>query len=202
VRLSQSVKIGLYGGSFDPVHFAHLIAAQDALEQCELDQVIFIPAAQSPLKSGAPRASGQGRLAMLRASVEDDPRFSVSDYELRQGGLNYTLHTVEFFQNNSPESTFYWIIGGDQLEKLAQWHAIERLASLVEFIVVDRSGYALSGVPPISGLRVRRCEGHRIGISSTELRARVQQGRSIDYFMPHKALVYLNEHALYRATDA
>jgi len=205
--LRVTVKTGLYGGSFDPVHFGHLIAAQEVYEHFGLDRVIFIPAAQSPLKQDAVHASAADRLAMVQAAIEDDPRFAVSDIELRRGGLSYTLDTVRELQAQHPGDTFYWIVGGDQAARLPQWHAIEQLAAAVEFIAVDRpSGTPITpppprlphSSPPVPGLRVHRLESRLIDISSTELRERARRGLPLQYFIPHKALVYLKAHCLYR----
>jgi len=184
------------------VHFGHLIAAQEGCERFGLDRVIFIPAAQSPLKPSAVHASAADRLAMLEAAIEGDPRFAVSDIELRRGGLSYTLDTVRELQALHPSDTFYWIIGADQAERLPQWHAIEQLAKIVEFIAVDRSGSPAAPMARVPGLRLHCIQGRLIDMSSTELRERARRGLPLQYFIPHKALVYLKEHCLYRENQA
>jgi len=196
--LRPTVKIGLYGGSFDPVHFGHLIVAQEAYERFGLDRVIFIPAAQSPRKPDTASASAEDRLAMVQAATQDDPRFAVSDIELRRGGVSYTLDTVRELQSRSPSDTFYWIIGADQAARLPEWHAIEQLAPLVEFIAVERPGSPALAPASVPGLRVQRLESRLIDISSTQLRERARRGLPLEYFIPHKALVYLKAHCLYR----
>ncbi|GAB5560758.1 MAG: nicotinate-nucleotide adenylyltransferase [Synoicihabitans sp.] len=185
------------GGSFDPVHFGHLVAAQDAYEQHDLARVIMIPAAQAPLKDYEVNASGADRVAMLRAAEDWDERLEVSDYEVKRGGVSYTLDTVKFFRQRFPDDQLFWIIGGDQLPRLGRWHRIEELAQLIEFIYLERPGHPAKEHPDIPGLRLHRCDGHLIEISSTELRARIRRGLSLDYFMPHKSIVYLKEHGLY-----
>ncbi len=192
-----AVKIGLMGGSFDPVHFGHLVAAQDAFEQHNLARVIMIPAAQAPLKDFDVFASGEDRVAMLRASIDWDERLEVSDFEVQRGGTSYTLETVQHFRALFPDDRLFWIIGGDQLPRLGQWSRIEELAQVVEFIYLERPGHPEKDHPDIPGLRLHRCDGHLIEISSTELRERIRQGLSLDYFMPHKAIVYLKERGLY-----
>ncbi len=192
------MKIGLMGGSFDPVHFGHLVAAQDAVEQHGLDRLIFVPAAQAPLKSHDTVTSGEDRLAMLRTAVDWDHRFEVSDYEIRRGGISYTVDSAEHFRTQFPADELYWIIGGDQLPNLRQWRDIERLAGLVDFIFLERPGHPAKATPEVPGLRLHRCDGHLVEISSTELRERVRRGRSLDYFVPHKAIVYIKEKGLYR----
>ena len=195
------MKIGFLGGSFDPVHFGHLMAAQDAYEQCHLDRLILVPAAHAPLKPNEAVSSAEERLAMLRASVEWDKRFEISDFELRRGGVSYTIDSVRHFRALFPKDELYWIIGGDQLPKLHLWKDIVELAKLVEFIFLERPGHPVKAVPDIPGLRLRRCDGHLLAISSTELRERVIHDLSLDYFVPHKAIVYIREQRLYRETS-
>jgi len=192
------VKIGLLGGSFDPVHFGHLIAAQDAYEQHRLDRLIFVPAAQAPLKPNDVRSSSEDRLAMLRSAIEWDKRFEISDFELIRGGVSYTVDSARHFRQMFPNDTLYWIIGGDQLPRLHLWKQIAELAGLVEFIFLERPGYPVRAHPEIPGLRLHRCDGHVLGVSSTELRERTRQNLSLEYFVPHKAIVYIKEKGLYR----
>ena len=192
------MKIGFLGGSFDPVHFGHLLAAQDAYEQFRLDRLILVPAAQAPLKPMEAISSPAHRLAMLRAAVEWDHRFEVSDYELTKGGISYTIDSARHFRALYPNDELYWVIGGDQLPLLDQWREIGELAQLVEFIFLERPGYPVKARPNIPGLRLHRCDGHLLAISSTELRERTRHALSLDYFVPHKTIVYIQERGLYR----
>jgi nicotinate-nucleotide adenylyltransferase len=192
------VKIGFLGGSFDPVHFGHLLAAQDAFEQFPLDRLVLMPAAQAPLKPNDVQSSAEDRLAMLRAATEWDRRFEVSDFELRRGGISYTIDTARHFRALHPHDDLYWVIGGDQLPNLHQWKDIGELAKLVQFIFLERPGYPVKARVEIPGLVLHRCDGHLLAISSTELRERTRRGRSLDYFVPHKAIVYIREQGLYR----
>ncbi|MEO7797303.1 MAG: nicotinate-nucleotide adenylyltransferase [Opitutaceae bacterium] len=192
------MKIGFMGGSFDPVHFGHLIAAQDAYEQHQLDRLIFVPAARAPLKPSDVQASAEDRLAMLRGAVGWDRRFEISDFELKQGGTSYTVDSARHFRQLFPSDALYWIVGGDQLPRLHLWKEVEELATLVEFIFLERPGYATKDHPEIPGLRLHRCDGHLLGISSTELRERARRNLSLEYFVPHKAIVYIREKGLYR----
>ena len=194
----RRVKIGFLGGSFDPIHFGHLIAAQDAYEQHRLDRLFLVPAAQAPLKSDDVQCSVEDRLAMLQAAVEWDQRFEISDYELRKGGMSYTIDSARHFRERFPHDQLYWIIGGDQLPKLHLWKDIGELARLVEFIFLERPGHPVKAEPAVPGLRLHRCDGHLVEISSTELRARIRGGLSLDYFVPHKAIVHIAEKRLYR----
>lgn len=193
----RAVKIGFLGGSFDPVHFGHLLAAQDAYEQYGLDRLILVPAAQAPLKPKDVQSSAEDRLAMLKAAVEWDRRFEISDVELRRGGVSYTIDSARHFRKLYPNDDLYWIIGGDQLPKLHLWKDVEELARIVEFIFLERPGFPVKAQPDVPGLRLHRCDGHLLAISSTELRDRTRRGLSLDYFVPHKAIVYIRERGLY-----
>lgn len=192
------MKIGFLGGSFDPVHFGHLIAAQDAYEQHRLDRLFLVPAAQAPLKPQEVQSSAADRLAMLRSAVEWDRRLEVSDYELQKGGMSYTVDSVRHFRRQFPNDQLFWIIGGDQLPKLHLWKDIQELAREVEFIFLERPGHPAKIAPAIPGLRLHRCDGHLVEISSTELRERARRGLSLDYFVPHRAIVHIRERGLYR----
>lgn len=195
------MKIGFLGGSFDPIHFGHLLAAQDAFEQHKLDRLILVPAAQAPLKPNDVQSSSEDRLAMLRAAVEWDQRFEISDVELRRGGMSFTIDSARHFRALYPNDELYWVIGGDQLPKLHLWKEVIELAKLVEFIFLERPGYPSKSRPDIPGLRLHRCDGHLLAISSTELRERTRKNLSLDYFVPHKAIVYIREHSLYRESQ-
>lgn len=192
------MKIGFLGGTFDPVHFGHLLAAQDAYEQNRLDRLVLVPTAQPPLKSNEVQSTAADRLAMLRAAVEWDDRFEISDLEVRRGGVSYTIDSAREFRTLYPNDELYWIIGGDQLPKLHLWKEIAELATLVEFIFLERPGYPIRARPEIPGLRLHRCDGHLLAISSTELRERTRRGLSLDYFVPRKTIIYIREHSLYR----
>jgi len=192
------VKIGFLGGSFDPVHFGHLLAAQDAYEQHRLDRLIFVPAAQAPLKLNDVQSTAADRLAMLRSAAGWDARFEISDIELSRGGVSYTIDSARHFRALFPKDDLYWIIGGDQLPKLHLWRDIAELVTLVDFIFLERPGYPIKAQPEIPGLKLHRCDGHLLAVSSTELRDRTRRGLSLDYFVPHKAIVYIQDRGLYR----
>jgi nicotinate-nucleotide adenylyltransferase len=193
------MKIGFMGGSFDPVHFGHLVAAQDAYERGGLDRLVFVPAAQAPLKPGSAQAPAGARLAMLRSAVEGDARFEISDYEVRKGGTSYTIDTVRFLRAQFPHEELAWVIGADQVERLHLWHEIDELVKEVEFIVLARPGWPALPRADIAGLRLRWCEGHLVEFSSTEVRERVRAGLPVDFLIPHKTIEYIRETGLYRA---
>ena len=180
------------------MHFGHLLAAQDAYEQHKLDRLIIVPAAQAPLKPADIQTPASDRLAMLRAATEWDTRFEISDLELQRGGVSYTIDSARHFRRLYPNDDLFWVIGGDQLPLLHLWKDIGELAKLVEFIFLERPGYPVKAAPSIPGLRLHRCDGHLLAISSTELRERTRRGLSLDYFVPHKAIVYITTRGLYR----
>lgn len=180
------------------MHFGHLMAAQDAFEQRQLDRLVLVPAAQAPLKPHDVQSSSGDRLAMLRAATEWDRRFEISDIELRRGGVSYSIDSARYFRGLYPHDELYWVIGGDQLPKLHLWKDIAELVKLVEFIFLERPGFPIRAHPEIPGLRLHRCDGHLLAINSTELRERTRRGLSLDYFVPHKAIVYIKEMGLYR----
>ncbi len=192
------MKIGFLGGSFDPVHFGHLIAAQDVYEQYHFDRLFLVPAAQAPLKAQEMQSVTEDRLAMLRAACEWDHRLEIADYELNKGGVSFTIDSVRHFRQQFPHDELFWIIGGDQLPLLHKWKDISQLAAMVEFIFLERPGHPSKPHTDIPGLRLHRCDGHLIEISSSELRQRVRQGRSLNYFCPQKVIAYIESKKLYR----
>jgi nicotinate-nucleotide adenylyltransferase len=191
------MKIGFLGGSFDPVHFGHLIAAQDVYEQYKLDRLFLVPAAQAPLKPNDMQSKPEDRLAMLKVACEWDRRLEIADYELTMGGVSYTIDSVRHFQEQFPKDDLCWIIGGDQLPLLHQWKDITELAKLIEFIFLERPRHPSKPHPEIPGLRLHRCDGHLIEISSSELRQRVRAGLSLHYFCPQKVIAYIESKQLY-----
>ena len=196
---SRFVKIGFLGGSFDPVHFGHLCAALDACEQGQLERVVFVPTAHIPHKRQAMQSSGADRLALLRLAIEENSRFEISDYELRHGGVSYTIDSVRHFRRQYPHDRLFWIVGGDQLAKLHLWRDIRELAQSIEFIFIARPGHPVETRGDIPGLRLHRCDGHNLDISSTELRARVKRGLSLDCFAPTAVVAAIVKKGLYRS---
>ena len=182
-------KIGIYGGTFDPVHHAHLILAYDALELFGLEEVIFVPAAISPFKD-TPAASGQMRLAMLRAAIAGENRFSIDDCELRRDPPSYTIDTVEDIRQREKEAEIYWLVGSDNLAALPKWHRFNELEKMVQFVILDRTGEQVDH----SFLLVKR----KLDISATEIRKRVASGRSIRYLVPPDVEKIIGQGKLYR----
>ncbi len=183
-------KIAIYGGTFDPVHHAHLILAREAIEALSLEKVILVPAAISPLKKSAPVASGEVRLAMLRAAINGEPEFEVDECELRRPPPSYTIDTVREIRRREPDAEIHCLIGEDHVERLPQWSRFPELDKMVRFVVLDRTGKQ----PTHSYQVIRR----RIDISATEIRRRVAQNESIRYLVPESVEKIIHREKLYR----
>jgi nicotinate-nucleotide adenylyltransferase len=188
--------VALYGGSFDPVHCAHLKVAHAALQQLDLSKVIFVPAAQSPLKTTAAHASDADRIEMLRLATAAEPRFAVDISEIERGGTSYTVDTVHFFRQQLPASQIYWILGADQFELLPQWRQIEEIAAQLTFIVLRRPGYCFAA-PPITGLRFEAVDAPLMAHSSSEIRRRVAAGALGLAQLPPSVEAFISSRGLY-----
>jgi nicotinate-nucleotide adenylyltransferase len=191
----MSQRIGLYGGTFDPVHLGHLIGAQDALEQLHLDELVFIPCAQSPHKLDKESAPAIHRLRMLRAAVRGNDRFWVSDCEIKRGTPSYSIDTVRTFRRGRPRATFFWLIGMDQLDKLTSWERFNDLRQEVTFLVMDRPGPR--PVRPPRGV-IYLPQPRLVAISSTEIRLRVKNQLMIQHLVPSVVARYIDRTDLYR----
>lgn len=191
-------RIGLFGGSFDPVHIGHLWIAQDAIEQAQLDRLLFIPATQAPLRENSPFASGDLRLKMLRAATNGDPRFAVITDELDRGGTSYTIDTVAQIRRKFPDDELFWLIGADQISRLNQWKKIEDLAKQVTFLGFERLGE--SGVESClpDGIRLKMLSRRRCDISSSEIRERCRSSLPIHFFLPNNVDQIIQSESLYR----
>ena len=198
-------RIGVFGGSFDPVHIGHLIIAQDALEQLELDRLIFVPAAVSPLKKHRAPADGRHRLEMLLRATADNLRFDVSDIELTRGGLSYTIDTIRQLQAEHPGAALFFIVGLDSLKELHRWHCAEELLERCTVVPFGRGGEDPDDVIAKSGLshvwKTRLLERliriHEIEVSASEIRMRIAEGLSIQTLVPPEVEMYIAEHNLY-----
>jgi nicotinate-nucleotide adenylyltransferase len=182
-------KIGIYGGTFDPIHHAHLILARGAREQFELESVIFVPAGGSPFKE-LPVADREARLAMLQSAIAGEPGFSVDEFELHRPPPSFTIHTVEHIRERETNAELYYLIGEDNLAALTKWHRFEDLQNLVRFVILDRTGAEGTHSYPT----VRR----KIDISATEIRKRVASQRSIRYFVPDAVEKIIHRQRLYQ----
>jgi nicotinate-nucleotide adenylyltransferase len=183
------MRIGIYGGTFDPVHHGHLILARQALEEFKLDRLVFVPAAESPFKIHNHTALAPDRLAMLQSAIRGEDRFDVDPLEIERGGVSYSIDTVKMFRNRDPEAELFFLVGEDNAYRLTEWHRFEELKKMVGFVVLSRSEDFQSPEYPV----VQR----RIEISSTEIRNRVANGESITYLVPESVKRYIEQHQLY-----
>ena len=176
------MKIGLLGGSFDPVHFGHLLVAQAAMEELVLDRLFFIPAAQSPFKPENKPAPAPVRLQLLRLALVGRTNCEIDEQEIRRGGISYTIETVRDYTRRFPQAELFYLIGADNAAKLNEWRDANELASLAEFVATPRPGGAAANFP--SPFRGRTLTGFPLAVSSSEIRARVKAGLPIDPFVP------------------
>lgn len=193
-------RLGFLGGSFDPIHLGHLIIAQDAMEQMDLDRVYFVPARRNPHKSKDPLASDHDRLLMIEAAIAGKPHFSWLEWELETTEPSYTLHTALRIRQHFTEDQCFWIVGADQLPGLFQWHKIEQLVQTLEFIAVKRPQHELRR-PEISGLHLHSVVGHPFEVSSTELRERISLGKPVDFFLPAAVNDYITINNPYQRVN-
>jgi len=201
----KTERIGVFGGSFDPVHTGHLIIAQDALEQLELSRVIFIPAAVPPHKQEQELIESRCRLEMLKLAVESNLRFSVSGMELKRGGVSYTVETIQALQEEYPGAELFFIVGLDSLVELHLWHRVDELLEMCSLVPFARGGSDIKRVADAMQLPAAAKEKllhalirlHAVEISSSEIRRRVAEGLSIKYLVPPEVEMYIFEHGLY-----
>jgi nicotinate-nucleotide adenylyltransferase len=175
------MKIGLFGGSFDPVHLGHLLVARAAMEELGLDRLFFIPAAQSPFKPENHAAPAPARLQWLRLALAGKTDCEVDDQEIRRGGISYTIETLRDYQRRFPQAGLFYLIGADNAAKLNEWRDAGELAQLAEFVAIPRPGGAAQFPPPFRG---RLLKGFPLAVSSSEIRARVKAGLPVEHLVP------------------
>jgi nicotinate-nucleotide adenylyltransferase len=192
------VRIGLFGGTFDPVHIGHLRAAENAREALCLDRVALVPSAVPPHR-GRPATDAADRLEMTRLAAATHPAFEAWDLELRRSGPSYTVDTVSAVREARPGDELVLLVGADTWPEMTTWREPERLFSLVEVGVAERPGSPLPELrPPFPSSRpVHRVEGPSLPISATAIRARVAAGRSVRYLVPEAVFQYIGARRLY-----
>jgi nicotinate-nucleotide adenylyltransferase len=214
------MKWGLFGGTFNPVHFGHLRAAEELMTLLDLERVIFIPAASPPHKTERGMASFEHRLQMLQGAIAGNDSFSLSDVEGRRPGKSYSIDTVQYFlDSHDPGLELYFITGQDAFDAITTWQEWDKLLSLCHFAVITRPGYENKGLlqilPPDTAARYGYDEGNDIfknpqgrsvffrrttflDISSSHIREKIQQGQSVRYLTPDKVIRYIEANQLYR----
>jgi len=191
------MKLGILGGTFDPVHTGHLIIAECARELLGLEKVFFVPAGNPPHRQ-PPVAPAEHRCRMVGLAIEGNPVFAVSDIEVKRKGPSYTYDTVcALLEREGPQAELTLIVGADAFQELASWYKIKELAGLVTFAVAGREGAETP--PDLPGkVRIQRLKNGFFPVSSREIRSRIKSGRSIRYLVPDPVREYINRNRLYR----
>jgi nicotinate-nucleotide adenylyltransferase len=206
---SSSRRIGLFGGSFDPIHNGHLIIARAIAERVDLERVILLPSKRPPHKQAERLADADHRAEMVKLAIQGEPLFEFSDFDLAREGPSYTIDTVMHFrQRRGAEIELCWIIGADSLSELGTWRRVGELVDACRIITAARPGSTdiqwqhfgtLLNEEQIARLKAGVLETPEIDISSTDIRHRLADGRSIRYLVPESTQQYIQEHHLYRA---
>ena len=198
-------KIGIMGGTFDPIHNGHLLIAENAFEQLSLDEVRFIPTGRSPHKQGKKITAGAHRLRMVELAIADNPAFAADDRELRSDELSYSYLTLQKMRKNAPDDEFYFIMGGDSLRDFKTWYHPERICSCATLVAAIRddcdrdhlSTYA-DELKQLFSADVRLIQTPNLSVASSELRRRVAAGETIRYQVPESVRAYIEKNHLYK----
>jgi nicotinate-nucleotide adenylyltransferase len=201
------MRIGIFGGTFDPIHLGHLIVAEQCREQARLDQVLFVPAARPPHKVEHQLTPFVQRVEMLQLACAGYPAFQIDEMEKDRPGPSFTVDTVEQSHGRHPDAELFLLLGADTLHDLPRWHEPARIAQLAELLVVPRSDWVMLSpeelrrslrLPADAPLRMERISVPTIGIASRDLRRRAAEGSSLRFLMPRAVEVYIQEKRLYR----
>ncbi|MBK5262977.1 MAG: nicotinate (nicotinamide) nucleotide adenylyltransferase [Peptostreptococcaceae bacterium] len=199
------MKIGILGGTFDPVHFGHLSIAKQALEELALDKLIVVPAKLQPFKLNVPVTIGKHRTEMLKLAFEGFEKVTVSDYELNQNKVSYTINTLNAFKKEYPESELWFLMGADSFLKIEIWKNAKDLLSQFNLIVGVRPGYKekelenqIKHLEKTYGTKIYMLKNEKLDISSTDIRKGISQGKSINEFVSLAVERYITEYALYK----
>jgi nicotinate-nucleotide adenylyltransferase len=200
------MRLGLFGGTFDPIHYGHLLLAECCREQCRLDAVWFLPAAVAPHKQDDEPTAAAHRVAMLELATAGHPAFSVSRWEVDRGGVNYTVDTLAHFHEEQPDREMFFLIGADMLADLPNWRSARRVCELAVPVAASRAGAepvdfdVLQPLAPperIEVFRRHRVEMPAMGLSGADIRRRVALGQGIRYRVPPAVEEYIAAHGLY-----
>jgi len=189
------MKLGIYGGSFDPVHLGHLLVAQAAIEELGLEKLFFIPAAQSPFKLESKPAPDSARLQLLRLALAGKINCEIDEQEIRRGGISYTIDTLRDYTKRFPGAGLFYLIGTDNAAKLNEWREADELAKLAEFLAIPRPGESMAEfAKPFRG---KILKGFPLGISSSQIRARVKAGLPVENLVPPFVAEAIRNNRLY-----
>ncbi|MDD4910335.1 MAG: nicotinate-nucleotide adenylyltransferase [Candidatus Omnitrophica bacterium] len=188
------MKIGILGGTFNPIHYGHLLMAEQVLQGLGLDRVIFIPSNLPPHKQEDSIASAKDRLVMVKKALKQNPRFFVSDIEIRRKGKSYSVETLRQLKKIYPDDKLFFITGSDLINYLGEWKDVDEIFALADFVVANRPGYILSSLPE----RIVKVNIKSIDISAYEIRNLIRAGRSARYLVPDEVRGYIEKRGLYR----
>lgn len=187
------VRVGLFGGSFDPIHHGHLLVAQAVLETLPLDELRFVPAREQPFKAGSHAVAAEARARMVALAIDGEPRFRLERVELDRPGPSYTVDTLRLLRSREPGSEFILLVGADAARDLPAWREADALPGLSELVIFARPGATLPGLPwPHRVVTVPA-----VDISATEVRRRVRQGRPVRYWVPDPVAEFIRVERLY-----
>jgi len=198
------LRIGILGGAFNPPHIGHLVCAQEALLQLELDKVVFMPVGEAPHRELVGDPGMEARLELVELAIADDSRFEASRLEVERSGPSYTADTLRTLREQSADDELFLILGGDQAAALASWHEPEEVLALAQLAVVERTNWSRNAI----GIKIGRMKGAEriryidmpiIQVSSSAIRRRVAAGLPIRYLVPDSVATYIAEHGLYGA---
>ena len=203
--MSRSQRIGILGGTFDPVHIGHLFIAEAARDAYQLDRVLFIPTGDPPHKKASRLAPGRDRINMLQAALRDNPAFQADDMEITREGTTYTIDSLRELKSRYPEDFLYFIIGGDTLLELKTWKDFGEVAGFCSFIAYQRPGYRKEEMirealhlAEVYHADIHFAEGPNLEISSKYIRHRLVRNQTIRYLVPETVEKYIKEHHLYK----
>lgn len=199
LTFAVAMRLGLFGGTFDPVHLGHLLVAAAAVEEANLDRLVWVPAGQSPFKPTLPPTNGRLRLRLLRTALAGQTNSEVSSFELERSGPSYSVDTIHWARSRWPGFELYWLIGEDHLPGLPQWKDADLLAKMAEFLVIPRPGMPITSPPP--GFRCRRLRGWPLEVSASQIRRRVAAGATVAHLLPAGVAEIIAETGLYRACE-
>lgn len=206
--MSDKSSLGILGGTFDPIHYGHLIAAEYASYEYDLDKVLVIPAANPPHKELEQVLDIKHRYRMVEMAIRDNPALQISSLEMNRNGYSYTVDTVDYYRSKYPGREIFFITGADSLFYMDSWKDIERLADICTFIVVTRPGYnidrqekVLAALPPALWNKMKQLQIPGLDISSSDIRRRISQGKPIKYLLPPEVENYIAARGLYREED-
>lgn len=199
-------KIGIMGGTFNPIHFGHLFLAENAYEQIGLDQILFMPSKNPPHKVKLETVSDQQRTDMIGLAIQDNPHFSISTMELEREGMTYTADTLTILEKEKQDSHYYFIVGADSLFMMQNWYQPQTLFKLCTIVAASRDNVVKEQLEKQSEYLKQQFKANillldmpTIQISSANIRERVAQGKSVRYYLPEKVLEYIRDNKLYIA---